>query len=71
MILRALQPIYMIRVYNPFEIFLECLNAIIDFMRTPIECWAFSFSLWDVVVFTIIASIILWAVAKIIGANSD
>ena len=43
------------------------LKSVLD---TPITIDAFSFTLWDVLVFTIIASLIGWALGKMVNVNS-
>lgn len=51
------------------EYFAEIVNVVVDFMKIPFTLWGITFSLWSVFVWSIFASIVVWAVIKIFGGK--
>lgn len=53
------------------EYFAEIIDVIITFMKIPFTLWGFTFSLWSVFVWGILASLAIWALMKIFGGGKD
>ena len=53
------------------EYFAELIQVIVNFMKIPFTLWGFTFSLWSVFVWGILASLAIWAVMKIFGGGKD
>ena len=53
------------------EYFAEIIDVIITFMKIPFTLWGFTFSLWSVFIWGLLASLAIWAVMKIFGGGKD
>lgn len=51
------------------EIIVNIINVIYQFMTIEYEAMGVCFSLWDVLVFTTIASVTFWAVSMLIDSE--
>lgn len=51
------------------EVLVNIINSIYEFMTVEYEAMGVHFSLWDVLVFTTIASVTFWAVSRLIDTD--
>lgn len=48
--------------------FIDLMNLIYDFLKTPFVIWGYEMSFWGVLILTVLASIVFWFVGELFGS---
>lgn len=51
------------------EDFANLIALIVDFLKIDFTLWGFTFSLWSVFIWGILATLALWTIKKIFGGD--